>query len=57
MFEFIEMDRELERLVLKSPSEEEIYTHVRAKGFTTMKEDAMRKSFAGLIAFAEVNKL
>ncbi|MEK7136558.1 MAG: GspE/PulE family protein [Patescibacteria group bacterium] len=57
VFEFIEMDRELERLVLKSPSEEEIYTHVRAKGFTTMKEDAMRKSFAGLIAFAEVNKL
>ncbi len=57
VFEFIEMDRDLERLILKNPSEDEIYSQVRAKGYTSMKEDAMRKAFEGLIPFAEINKL
>ncbi|OHA59816.1 MAG: hypothetical protein A2589_03180 [Candidatus Vogelbacteria bacterium RIFOXYD1_FULL_46_19] len=56
VFEFITMDRDLEHLILKSPSEDDIYNHVRAKGFTSMKEDAMRKAFAGQISFTEVNK-
>ncbi|MDQ5957718.1 MAG: type pilus assembly protein PilB, partial [Patescibacteria group bacterium] len=57
VFEFIQMDRELERLILRSPSEDDIYQHIRAKGFTTMREDAMKKAFAGLVPWAEVNKL
>ncbi|OHA58197.1 MAG: hypothetical protein A2571_02965 [Candidatus Vogelbacteria bacterium RIFOXYD1_FULL_44_32] len=57
VFEFIQMDRELERLILRSPSEDDIYQHVRAKGFTTMREDAMTKAFAGLVPWSEVNKL
>jgi type IV pilus assembly protein PilB len=57
VFEMVQMDRELERLILKNPSEDDIYTYVRSQGFTSMKEDAMRKAFAGLVPFAEVNKL
>lgn len=57
VFEMFEMDRELEKLVLKNPGEGEIYQHLRTKGFTTMKEDAMFKAFDGIIPFEEVNKL
>lgn len=57
VFEIIEMDRELERIILKSPSEDEIYSNVRAKGFLSMKENAIKKAFEGIIPFVEVNKL
>jgi len=56
-FEMLEMDSDLERLVLESPGEQEIYDHVRKKGFLTMKEDAMLKAFTGAIPFEEINKL
>lgn len=57
VFETFTMDKELERLILKSPGENEIYEYLRSKGFMTMKEDAVKKSFQGLVAFDEVNKL
>lgn len=57
VFEVIEMTTELENLVLKSPGEQEIYDFVRARGFISMKEDAIFKAFAGTIPFEEVNKL
>jgi type IV pilus assembly protein PilB len=56
-FEMIEMDRELEKLILSSPSEGDLYKYARSKGFTTMKEDAMIKAFKGIVPFEEVNKL
>jgi len=57
VFEMIEMDRELEKIILNSPSEGDIYEYVRSKGFINMKEDAMLKAFEGVIPFEEVNKL
>ncbi len=57
VFEMLPMDRELERIILKNPSEDEIYNYVRAKGYLSMREDAMKKAFEGLIPFAEVNKV
>lgn len=57
VFEFLEMDRELERIVLKNPGENEIYKYARSKGFMTMKEDALIKSLKGITPFEEVNKL
>jgi type IV pilus assembly protein PilB len=58
VFEVIEMDRELEAVILKNPTELDITKHVRyTKGTLTMKEDAMIKAFDGIIPFEEVNKL
>ncbi len=56
-FELLEMDRELEKIILNSPSDGDIYQYARSKGFVTMKEDAMLKAFQGIIPFEEVNKL
>ncbi len=57
VFEFMEMDHELERVILKAPTETEIYRYARNRGFRTLKEDAIDKAFKGVIAFEEVNKL
>ncbi len=57
VFEMFEIDKDLERVILSTPSELEIYKAVRAKGMLTMREDAILKAFAGLIPFEEVNKL
>ncbi len=55
--EVLEMDKDLERLILKTPSEAEIYALARSKGMITMKEDAMIKALKGIIPFEEVYKL
>lgn len=55
--EVVEGDRELERLILKNASEEELYKYARSKGMLTMKEDAMLKAFRGEIPWGEVNRL
>jgi len=57
VFEIIEMDQGLEKIILTNPSEVAIYDYIRSRGFRTFKEDALAKAFAGLIPFAEVNKL
>jgi len=57
VFEIIEMDQGLEKIILSSPSEIEIYQYIRRNGFLTYKEDALDKAFRGVIPFAEVNKL
>lgn len=57
VFEFLPMDKELERLILKNPGENEIYKYARSRGFISLKEDAMVKSLKGVIPFEEVNKL
>jgi len=57
VFEFLPMDKELERLILKNPGENELYKYARSRGYISMKEDAMIKSFQGIIPFEEVNKL
>lgn len=57
VFEAFSMDKELERLILASPGENEIYEYLRKKGFMRLKEDAIKKAFQGRISFDEVNKL
>lgn len=54
VFEMFEIDRELQGVILNNPVEIEIYKLARAKGFTTMKEDAIMKSFKGQVPFKEV---
>jgi type IV pilus assembly protein PilB len=57
IFEIFKMDKEIESVILKSPTELEISRLLRQKGMITMKEDAMLKAFEKKIPFEEVNKL
>ncbi|MES2994632.1 MAG: GspE/PulE family protein [Patescibacteria group bacterium] len=57
VFEFLEMDKELEQVVLAQPQEEKVFAAARAKGMYTMREDAIMKALAGEIPFEEVNTL
>lgn len=57
VFEILRMDKELEHVVLTSPSEEKVYAAARAKGMLTLREDAIIKALKGLIPFDEVNAL
>lgn len=57
VFEFLQMDKELEQVVLADPVEEKVYAAARGKGMFTMREDAIMKALAGEIPFEEVNTL
>ncbi|MCB9808957.1 type II/IV secretion system protein [Candidatus Nomurabacteria bacterium] len=57
VFEVLEIDDEIERMILNSPTEQDIYELARSRGFITMKEDGIFKSMQGLIPWSEVNKL
>ena len=57
VFEFLEMDRELEHIVLTNPVEQAVYEAARAKGMLTMKDDALIKAFNGIIPFEEINNI
>ncbi len=55
--EALEIDKELEQIILKNPTEQEIWKYARSKGMLTMKEDAILKAFDRKIPFEEVNTL
>jgi type IV pilus assembly protein PilB len=56
--ELFTVDKELEKLILKKPTENEIYEYVRkTQGMLTMKNDAILKCMAGIIPWDEVNGL
>jgi len=57
VFEVFKMNRELEEIILKKPTDSEIRTVLRSKGMLTLREDAMMKAFRKEIPFEEVNKL
>ncbi len=57
VFEILQMDRELEQVILKNPTEGEIMRVGRKQGMLTLKEDAMMKAFRHEIPWEEVNKL
>ena len=42
------MDKDLEKVILKDPTEPALSIQFRSKGFTTMKEDAILKSLLRL---------
>lgn len=54
VFEMLEVDGEIEKLILNRKSEDEIWEAARRKGMVNMKEDAMLKSIKGIIPFTEV---
>lgn len=55
--EMFKVDREMQRLILKSPSEEDVYNLARSKGMLTMREDGFIKSLAGEMPMSEVYRL
>lgn len=57
VFEAFKMDKDIENVILKSPTELDISKLLRQKGMLTLKEDAMIKAFQRKIPFEEVNKL
>jgi type II secretory ATPase GspE/PulE/Tfp pilus assembly ATPase PilB-like protein len=55
VMEVLEVDQEIQDLILNSGSEAAMYKSARAKGFISMKEDAIIKALAGDIPYEEVN--
>jgi type IV pilus assembly protein PilB len=54
VFEMFKVDREMQAVILKNPTEPEIYKLARASGMLTMKEDALKKSAEGTVPLQEV---
>ena len=54
VFEMFKVNKELESIILKNPTDVEIYKVVRKSGMLTMREDAMLKSLQGIIPYREV---
>jgi type IV pilus assembly protein PilB len=57
VFEVFKMDKEIENVLLKSPTELEISKILRKKGMLTMREDGILKAYKGLVPFEEVTRL
>jgi type IV pilus assembly protein PilB len=55
--EVYKMDRALEAIILKEPTELAINKYLRSKGMLSMKEDAMIKALDKIIPFEEVSDL
>lgn len=56
-YELILIDDEMERLILKNPSEADIKEVAKKQGQITMRNDAILKVVAGLTDLAEVNRV
>jgi len=54
IFEMFKIDKEMQAVILKNPTNAAIYKLARSKGMLMMKEDAMLKSLQGVIPFTEV---
>jgi type II secretory ATPase GspE/PulE/Tfp pilus assembly ATPase PilB-like protein len=54
IFEMFKVDKDVQSVILKNPTNGAIYDVVRKKGMLMMKEDAMLKSLDGIIPFSEV---
>jgi len=57
VFEFLQMDKDIEHVILTNPVEQAIYDIARKKGMMMMRDDAFMKAFAGVIPFEEVNNI
>jgi len=53
VFEMLEVDKEIEKAILKKADENEIFKLARARGMLTLKEDALLKSMQGVVPFRE----
>jgi type IV pilus assembly protein PilB len=54
VFEMFTVDKEVQQVILKSPTEPDLYKITRAKGMLTMREDALLKALNGEIMMQEV---
>lgn len=57
VMEVLEMNKQIEAVLLKNPTEIELTKVARQNGMLTMKEDAILKAFKRVIPFEEVNTL
>jgi type IV pilus assembly protein PilB len=57
VYEFLQMDKDIEHVILTNPVEAAVYEAARKKGMMMMKDDAFLKAFAGVIPFEEVNNI
>jgi type IV pilus assembly protein PilB len=57
VFEILEMNKEIERIILDDADDIKIKEVARLTGMLSMKEDAILKAFAGVIPFEEINAL
>jgi len=57
VFEILQVDTDIQRIILKDPSSLSIYEEARKKGFITFKEDGILKALKGITSFKEVMKL
>ncbi|MEK7461485.1 MAG: GspE/PulE family protein [Patescibacteria group bacterium] len=57
VIEVMEMDKDIESVILKNPTEIELYKVTRAKGMLSMKEDAILRAFQRIVPFEEINTL
>jgi type IV pilus assembly protein PilB len=55
VMEVFKMDKELEEVILKRPTELEISKVLRSKGMLTLKEDTLIKCFQRIVPFEEVH--
>ncbi|MFA6300797.1 MAG: GspE/PulE family protein [Candidatus Paceibacterota bacterium] len=54
VFEMFKVDKEMQEVILKNPTNMAIYKLARSKGMLTMREDAMLKALAGIIPLSEM---
>lgn len=54
VFEMFKIDKDMQDVILKNPTDAAIYKLARSKGMLMMREDAMLKSLQGVIPFTEV---
>ena len=57
VFEMYLNDKDMQALILKKPTDIDIYNLCRKKGFITMRENAMLQCMAGKIPFQEIYNL
>lgn len=54
VFEMFKIDKDMQAVILKDPTNGAIYKSAREKGMLMMREDAMLKALDGIIPFTEV---
>jgi type IV pilus assembly protein PilB len=54
IFEMFEVDKEMQSVILKNPTDVDIYRVARKNGMLLMREDAILKAVQGIIPFTEV---
>ncbi len=48
------VDKDMISIILKNPTNSEIYKQARSKGMLTMREDAILKAMQGIIPYQEI---